>query len=396
MGKDVMQLTSRPLSEVHVGMVGLGRRGIRALKRLSKLDGVSICAVADYRPESAAEAAALLPEDNCCALFSGERAWVDLCSLDYLDLIYICTDWSSHVAISLAAMDAGKHVAVEVPAATSLEDCFRLVKKAEETRKHCVMLENCCYDPFALTTVRLAEMGRLGDIVHAEGGYIHDLLRRELDPASSHSYKDWEADSYLSNIGNPYPTHGLGPICLTMNIHRGDCMERLVSLSSSSMTPGNARINTSVIRTHLGRTIVISHDVSTPRPYSREMITCGTKGFTRKYPAKCIMFDGDTEQDAYAKTEEREQQYAHPVTTYWGKKARQMNGDNEMNYVMDMRLIHCLREGLPMDIDIYDAAEWSAVIELSKMSVEQGGAPVMFPDFTDGLWKTAAPHRFYE
>ena len=294
-----------------------------------------------------------------------------------------------------AALKNAARPRLQVPAAMSVNDCRKIVDTAERTCRHFFMLENCCFDPFALTTMRLADEGRLGDIIHAEGAYIHDISLCEVEPTARHSFRGWMVRAYIEHGGDPYPTHGLGPICLTMNMHRGDRMKSIVSLSATADPAGKSKLNTSIIRTHLGRTIVLSLDVTSPRPYSREMITCGTKGFTRKYPKECIMFAGDTEEEAYRLTDERKQQFRHPVSERWGSEAEKMTVDNEMNYVMDMRLVHCLREGLPMDIDVYDAAEWSAVTELSAISAQKGGVPVEMPDFTHGLWRTAAPHKFF-
>lgn len=390
-------LTAAPISVVRIGIVGLGRRGMRAMRRLVKIEGAEVRAVADLSPAACAEAESELAAVGLdAAAYSGENAWQEICRRSDIDLVYICTDWRSHAAMACHTMTCGKHVALEVPAAESVADCMKLVETAETTRRHCALLENCCYDRFALTTMRLAREGMLGTITHAEGAYVHDLDFTPGNPAPTKgAYNGWEVKAYHSHTGNPYPTHGLGPICLTMDIHRGDRMETLVSLSSDAAGEGHAKINTSIIKTHLGRTIVLGHDVSTPRPYSREMITCGTRGFTRKYPRECIMFAGESADDAYSATPERVEQFLHPVSARWGKAAVALEGDNEMNYVMDMRLIYCLRSGLPLDIDVYDAAEWSAVAELSAASVRAGGMPVTFPDFTRGAWKDAAPHEFF-
>ena len=292
----MMLFAAKPLSTVHVGIIGLGRRGIRALRRLTSLSGVEVCAVSDYVQANVDDALSQLPDGGRgCLAVSGDRAWAEVCDAAGIDLIYICTGWENHAEISLYAMERGKHVAVEVPAAMSVNDCRKIVDTAERTCRHFFMLENCCFDPFALTTMRLADEGRLGDIIHAEGAYIHDISLCEVEPTARHSFRGWMVRAYIEHGGDPYPTHGLGPICLTMNMHRGDRMESIVSLSATADPAGKSKLNTSIIRTHLGRTIVLSLDVTSPRPYSREMITCGTKGFTRKYPKECIMFAGDTE-----------------------------------------------------------------------------------------------------
>lgn len=393
--KDVFLLRCEPIPMVRIGVVGLGNRGLRAVRRYAFIDGARITALADTHNEHMEAAAEELAKTHrpAAKLYYGRDGWKEMCASDETDLIYICTPWSTHAEIACHAMKCGKHVAVEVPAAVTVEECRQLVATAETTRRHCFMLENCCYDPFALTTMRLAEEGKLGTITHAEGAYIHDVMD-DGDNVKVHTYMiaGWNARAFARHGGNPYPTHGFGPICLTLGIHRNDMLRTIVSLSSDAAPQGRAKINTSIIKTCKGSTIVLTNDVETPRPYSRGMVTCGTRGFTQKYPRRCIMFIGDSEEEAYAKTAQREIEYEHEVAKQWRHVE---HIDNEMNYIMDSRLIYCLNKGLPLDMDVYDAAEWSAVAELSELSARAGGNPVDFPDFTGGRLQHVASHKFY-
>lgn len=395
---NVTLLACDPIPNVRIGIIGIGNRGLRAVRRYSIIEGAQITAVADTNAQNVEAAIELLTRTNRPAArgFSGSDGWKELCAKSETDLIYICTPWTTHASMACYAMECGKHVAVEVPAAMTASDCFKLVETAERTRRHCFMLENCCYDAFALTTMRLAEEGRLGTVTHAEGAYIHDVMYdADVDKVLTYDLAQWNVKAFSGHMGNTYPTHGLGPICLAAGINRGDRLKTIVSLSSEAAQPGRARINTSIIKTERGCTIELVLDVETPRPYSRGMVTCGTKGYTQKYPCRCIMFAGDTEEEAYAKTPQREQEFEHFITTRWGHEARLQTVDNEMNCVMDYRLIYCLNKGLPLDMDVYDAAAWSVITELSEVSARSGGKPVEIPDFTHGRWKDNPPHKFY-
>ena len=230
---DVLQLRCDPIPVVRVAFIGLGMRGSTAVERFTQLDGVEIVALCDKVPAHVERAQRTLSVHGLPAAqeFTGADDWRRVCELEGVDLIYNCTDWQMHVPIALYAMERGKHVAVEVPAALTVADCWALVDAAERTRRHCMMLENCCYDFFEMTTLNMAREGLFGEIVHVEGAYIHDL--RELQFDRRHGYVDmWRLEHNALHTGNPYPTHGLGPLCQVLDIHRGDRMERLVSLSS--------------------------------------------------------------------------------------------------------------------------------------------------------------------
>ena len=304
-------------------------------------------------------------------------------------------------------MECGKHVAIEVPAAMNIAECWQLVDTAEKTRRHCIMLENCCYDPFALTTLEMARQGVLGEIMH-EGAYIHDLRSMYFAEESEGGYHNhWGKRYSIEHTGNPYPTHGLGPACQILDIHRNDRMEYLVSMSTHQAgmseyarkrfgeNSPEARqkyklgdVNTTLIHTAKGKTIMLQYNVSTPRPYSRLQTVCGTLGFAQKYPVPCIALDshGDTPLEGEA-LEQVLTLYKHPFSATIGEEAHRKGLPNEMNYVMDYRLIYCLRNGLPLDMDVYDAAEWSCITELSEKSVLNGSIPVEIPDFTRGVWE---------
>ena len=301
-------------------------------------------------------------------------------------------------------MKQGKHVAVEVPAAMTVAECWDLVNTAEQTRRHCMMLENCCYDFFEMATLNMAQQGLFGDVMHAEGAYIHDLRSYNYDTTATGYKNMWRLKAQKEEAGNPYPTHGLGPVAQILNIHRGDRMATLVSMSNAQKGmhlyaaehgitgEDTAHIdmgdmNTTLIRTAKGKTIMIQHDVTSPRPYNRIHMVSGTKGFAQKYPLTGIALEPNAHEFVSQQTlDSLLKVYEHPFCKEIGEKARQVGGHGGMDFIMDYRLIHCLKNGLPLDMDVYDAAEWSCLVELTDYSVRNGSVPVQIPDFTRGEW----------
>jgi len=413
---DVLELTCEPIDTVRIAFIGLGMRGSGAVYRYSFLDGVKIVALCDVVPENVERSSKLLEEKGLppADTYTGEEDWKKICERDDIDLIYICTHWDLHTPIAVYAMEHGKHVATEVPAAITLDECWQLVNTAEKTRRHCMQLENCCYDFFEITTLNMAQKGLFGEIVHCEGAYIHDLRFLNFDEKG---YWDmWRLKHLEKYDGNTYPTHGLGPVCHILNIHRGDKMDYLVSLSSNQFgmtdyakekfgdTSAYAKqhyekgdMNSSIIRTAKGKTILLQHDVTSPRPYSRLHLISGTKGFAQKYPRRGIALEPNAHH--FLNNEQMDSLldvYTHPIVRDIEKKAKEVGGHGGMDFIMDYRLIYCLRNGLPLDQDVYDAAEWSSIVELSRISNENQGMPVQVPDFTRGAWEKLDKVEYYQ
>jgi predicted dehydrogenase len=311
--------------------------------------------------------------------------------------------------MSVYAMEHGKHVACEVPIAVTLDECWELVETSEKTKKHCMMLENCCYDFFEMLTLNMARNGMFGELIHAEGAYIHDLLQMNFGKTS---YTDmWRLRENANRNGNLYPTHGLGPIAQCMNINRGDKMDHLVSMSSNDYMMGElakekaakdesykefvgkpfrGNMNTTLIHTAKGKTMMVQHDVTSPRPYSRIHLISGTKGAARKYPSpERIAFGHEWVKDAELK--ELYAKYTPAIIKHVGEIAKQIGGHGGMDFIMDWRLIDCLRNGLPLDQDVYDGALWSAIAPLSERSVAKRSRTVEVPDFTRGSWQQNKP-----
>lgn len=415
--EDVLELRCEPIDTVRMAIIGLGMRGSGAVYRYSFIEGAKIVALCDVVSENVREAQNMLIKAGKPKAdeYTDSKDWKRICERGDIDLIYICTHWDLHTPIAVYAMEHGKHVATEVPAALTLDECWQLVNTAEKTRKHCMMLENCNYDFFEMATLNMAQKGVFGEIVHAEGAYIHDLRWLNFNDSTGY-WNMWRLNHLEKEDGNTYPTHGLGPLCHIMNIHRGDKLNYLVSVSSDQfgMTAyaknkfgedsdyaqrdyKKGDMNTSIIKTQKGKTIMIQHDVTSPRPYSRIHMISGTKGFAQKWPGKGIALDPNAHN--FLSDEDMEKmlaEYEHPITKEVGKKAKEVGGHGGMDFIMDYRLIYCLRNGLPLDQDVYDAAEWSAIIELSRISANNQGMPVQIPDFTRGTWDKLEKVTYYQ
>lgn len=415
----VLELRTEPLDTVRIAIIGLGMRGIGAVHRFSFIDEARIVVLADVVPESVQRAQQTLEKMGrpAAAEYTDADAWKEICQRSDVDLVYVCTHWDLHTPMAVYAMEHGKHVALEVPAALTIDECWQLVNTAERTRRHMMMLENCNYDFFEMATLNMAQQGLFGEIVHAEGAYIHDLRSMLFaeEGERGHYWDMWRLKHNAEKSGSLYPTHGIGPIAHALNIHRGDRMEYLVSISSDQFglteyakekfgeesdyaknEYKRGDMNTTLIKTAKGKTILIQHDVTSPRPYSRIHMLSGTKGFAQKWPRMGIALEPnghhylpDDEFQALLK------QYEHPIVTEVGEKAKQVGGHGGMDFIMDYRLIYCLHHGLPLDQDVYDAAEWSAIVELSQISTANEGMPVQIPDFTRGAWQELESVKYY-
>ena len=414
--QSMLGFTVDPIDTVRVGFIGLGDRGDGAVNRFTYIDGVEIVALCDIEQDRVEDMQKLLAKRGkpaADAYFGSREAWKELCQRDDIDLVYIVTDWVNHTPMAVYAMEQGKHVAIEVPAATSIDECWQLVNTAEKTRRHCMMLENCVYDFFEITTLNMAQQGLFGEVIHAEGSYIHNL-----DPYWKNYYEGWRYEFNKNHRGDVYPTHGLGPACQVLNIHRGDRMKTLVSMDTKAFNGlkvaeqfgeteyANGDHTITLIQTEKGKIIEIQHNVVTPRPYNRMYQVEGTEGFANKYPNEgySIRTEGRnfdehkavddltgsaSDGEAYLSDEVRDalmEQYKHPIVRDIEEKAKQVGGHGGMDFIMDYRLIYCLRNGLPLDQDVYDAAEWSCLGELTRVSIENGNIPVVMPDFTRGEW----------
>ncbi len=429
--KDVLGLRLPKMKTVRVGFVGLGMRGPSAVADFSLIPGVEIVALCDFEKERAEKQNERLRKQGLApaTVYYGAEGYKELCKRADIDLVYIATDWNHHAAVAKCALENGKNVADEVPSAMNLEECWALVNLAEQKQLNCMILENCCYDWFEMRTLNMAQAGVFGEILRAQGAYIHNLddfwdYYWKNPDGSDPEQLGWRLKYNRENRGDIYPTHGLGPVAQALDIHRGDRMELLVAMDTKSAHGRelvekktgkpctdfrNGDHTTTLIRTANHKVIELQHDVMNPQPYNRLYQLTGTRGFANKYPVEGYAVDAtqlkntgnapkvdDLSSHDFMPEEQRkalEEKYESPILRKFGKLAKEVGGHGGMDFIMTARLVYCLQNGLPLDMDVYDLAEWCCIAELGALSMDNECAPVTVPDFTRGLWDKQKGYR---
>ncbi len=406
--KPSSDFAAAPIPEVRIGFVGVGGQGGAHVRNLLRVPGARVTAICDINAPRAAQVQKWVVEagQKEPALFTrGPRDFERLCQSADVDLVFNATPWEWHVPVCVSAMKQGKHAATEVPAAMTIDECWELVETAEKQRQHCVMMENCNYGRAEMMVFNMVRQGVFGEILHAEGGYLHDLRAIKFASEGEGLWRRAWASKVNANL---YPTHGLGPVANCLDINRGDRFEYLVSMSGPSRGLQNwaqdhfpagspqrgekfvlGDVNVSLIRTVRGKTIYVSHDTNLPRPYSRINLVQGTRGLFQGYPDR-VYIEGRSPEHRWEESKAYLAQYDHPLWTDLTSKSEGA-GHGGMDYLEDYRLIKCLRDGLPTDMNVYDAAALSAVVHLSQQSNAKRSASLDFPDFTRGRWQTMAP-----
>ena len=421
---------AKPIAKLRTGHVGLGMRGPAAVHRMSAIPGTQVTGLCELQQDRADAQQKWLKDNGkpAAKLYVGPEAYKAMCEADDIDLVYITAPWQVHAQIALYAMEHGKHVAIEVPAAMTLEECWALVETSERTGMHCMQLENCCYGEAEMLSLNLVRKGLLGEIQHAEGAYIHDLRALNyLDPKEKGYWNYWRLRWNQRHQGNPYPTHGLVPVMQAMNINRGDRFDYLNCIQAeplcndafaaakygkdswkANVHPQCGDQSVTTIKTVKGHTLMIQHTVNSPRPYSRLNLVQGTKGIlsgidfaskenycTSGNPVQ-IGWEEEIGKGChgffdYEKLQQIREEYKHPLWKAAGELAVKMGGHGGMDFLMDLRLSYCLQNGLPLDQDVYDLAASCSLCELSDWSCRHRGNSIDVPDFTRGGWKTAKP-----
>jgi predicted dehydrogenase len=405
--KTMIGCAAPKLDIVRIGYIGVGGMGSAHVNNLLKIKGAEIRAVCDIVESKVNRiqdkvVGAGFPRPEGYA--NGDHDYKRMCQRDDLDLVFLATPWEWHVPMCLEAMKTGKHAATEVPAALSVEQCWQLVETSEKTRKHCVMMENCNYDRIEMMILNMVKQGMFGELLHGEGGYLHDLRSVKHDLKGEGL---WRRAHSMKRNGDLYPTHGLGPVCQCMDINRGNYFDYVVSVGSqirglhlyaeARFGPESPQakekfvlsdVVTTLIKTKRGETIVLTHDTSSPRPYSRNILVQGTKGLVRKYPEPKVYIEGRSKDDDWEAVDAYLKEFDHPI---WKQLEDQSKGAGHggMDFIEDFRLIDALLSGRTPDTDVYDGAVLSAITELSGKSIAKGGMPMKFPDFTGGKWKEA-------
>jgi predicted dehydrogenase len=394
---------------VRVGIIGIGKRGPTYINTMGRVEGAEIKAVCDLRSENAEEAKKMAGKlGHQPVIYSGDKdIWRKLCERDDIDLVIVTTPWTMHAEMGVYAMNQGKHTAIAVPAAATIEECWQLVKTSEETKKHCMMLENCCYHNFQMLTLNMAREGFFGEIVHGEGAYNSSKMSNNF---SKTMYWDmWWLRQYASRKGNIYPTHGLGPISQIMDINRGDKFDFLVSVESKDFMMGTraaelaatdsffeeftnkdyrGNMNITIIKTTQGRTIMLQHDATSPSPETYIHGIYGTHGAALKYPYPPRISTGNHKWVSPEEFEAINKKYSPEIIKVMEVIANKIGGHEGSDTYKCWRLIDCLRNGFPLDIDVYDSVTWSCVLPLSSWSVYNHSNSIQVPDFTAGSWKS--------
>ncbi len=426
----VLGLTVPKMKTVRVAFVGLGMRGPGAVARFTHIPGVEIVALCDYEEARAEKCqgylkkAGLLP----AAIYSGEKGYEELCKRPDIDLVYVATDWDHHFPVAKCALENGKNTAIEVPSAMNLEQCWELINLSEKTRKHCMILENCCYDWFELRALNMAQNGVFGEVLRAQGAYIHNLDdfwgSYWSNPKNDPEKLGWRMKYNKENRGDVYATHGLGPVAQVLDIHRGDRFTVLTAMDTKSVHGKeyvekktgkkceeyrNGDHTTTLMRTANGKVVEIQHNVMNPQPYNRLYQLTGTRGFANKYPVAGYAIDAaqlkatgnapkvdDLSSHGFMPEAEKkalEEKYEHPIIKKYGAMAAKVGGHGGMDFFMDARMVYCLQNGLPLDMDVYDLAEWCCLAELGSLSMDNNCAAVTFPDFTRGHWNEVKGYK---
>jgi len=395
----------RKYDKVRMAFVGVGGMGTAHVNNFVRIPGVEVVAICDIREDHAIRSQKICENAGMGKpeLYTrGEEDFKRLCQREDIDLIFTATPWRWHVPVCLEAMKTGKHAATEVPAALTLEECWDLVETSETTGLHCIQMENCNYDKAEMMILNMVKKGLLGEPVHARCGYLHDLRAVKHDMNGEGL---WRRAYSMEYNGDLYPTHGLGPVAQCFDINRGNQFDYLVSFASKTRglheyaverfgeDSPEARevfllgdVVSTLIRTVNGETILVTHDTSLPRPYSRDILVQGTHGLVRKYPEGLIHIEGRSPAHSWEKLENYKQEFYHPLWQQLEEKSKGA-GHGGMDFLEDYRLIDAMLNGRPPDMDVYDAAALSAVTELSERSIAEKGMPQAFPDFTRGMWR---------
>ena len=403
------------MDKVRVAFIGVGARGSGHVSQLCLIDGVEVVEICDNHLPSLERAVKNVVERHKrptpLAFGKGPDDYKRMLERTDIDCVFIATPWHEHVRMAVDAMNSGKHAFVEVPAATSLEECWLLVETAERNQKNCMMMENVNYGREELLVLNMVQKGVFGELIHGEAAYIHDL--RSQMHEIEHGTGSWRTYEYAKHNGNLYPTHGLGPVAHYMDINRGDAFDYMTSISSPSLMrnlyakeafpEGHERrsikfvcgdINTSIIKTKRGRTIMVQWDEQLPRPYTRHNFIQGTKGAWGGFPDRLAIEGDGRSAESWIQGDDLKpwyEKYEHPLYKRMGEESKRNGGHGGMDFLMLWRIIYCLRNGIPLDQDVYDAAAWSVVTPLSEVSVANRGRSMDFPDFTRGEWKTRKP-----
>jgi len=411
---------SPKLKNIKAAFIGVGSRGKGHLELFSSLPETEVVAISDLYEDNITDSLKIIkklkkPVDKINTYWGGENKWKTMLKEVRPDIVFISTNWKNHGVMAVETMKNNAHAFVEVPLALSINELWEIVNTSEKYNKHCMMMENVNYGREELMFLNIIRNGHLGDLLHAEAAYIHDLRYQMFQ--EERGTGSWRTFQYEQKRGNLYPTHGLGPVSQYMNLLRSeDNFKTIVSFSTPAMgrkkfanenfsdnhkwnelNYQNGDLNTSIIKTHLGRTIMVQWDETSPRPYTRLNLIQGTKGVLAGGPTRAAFDDGfenfTTDAKQWIKDDGIKrlyEKYDHPLYKRLNNKTKD-SGHGGMDGIMMYRIVECLQNGTPLDQNLYEGCAWSALIELTSNSVNNNGEPQEFPDFTRGNWVNTKP-----
>ena len=400
---------------LNIGVIGLGGRGYGLLHTILEMEGIAVKAVCDKYDDRQQSARKLVEEKAGNIPFS-TADFQDVLAMDEVEAVVVSASWADHMHVAIAAMKAGKYAGVEVGGAYSIDECWELVRTYEDTKIPCMLLENCCYGREELMVLNMVKKGIMGDVVHCEGGYRHDL-RDEITYGRENRH--YRLVNYMNRNCDNYPTHELGPIAKILDINRGNRMLSLVSMDSKARGLNefirNAKgvdsdladyqfaqgdVVTTIIKCAHGETITLTLDTTLPRFYSRGFLVQGTKGMYMEDNNSIFLDELHRESEFYWKgnwnnAEKLREEYDHPIWKNYipGEGA----GHGGMDDLVLSAFFDSVRRRVEPPIDVYDMAAWMSITALTEKSIAMGGAPIAIPDFTNGRWiqREPAPEGTY-
>ena len=410
----------KPIDNIKAAFIGLGARGPGHLKNFATLENTKVVALCDLYNDNVEREKNRLQSynsnSNDVKLYWGdENKWKIMLKEVKPDIVFISTNWKNHAPMVIQSMKDGAHAFCEVPLAITTQEMWDIVNVSEKTQKHCMMMENVNYGREELMYLNMCRKGIIGQLLHAEAAYIHELRFQMFE--ETRGTGSWRTHHYANGKGNLYPTHGLGPVAQYMNIaRRDDNFRSIVSYSTPSvgrqlyaaknfdidhkwnkLNYQNGDLNTSIIKTNQGRTILVQWDETSPRPYARHNLILGSKGALAGFPTRIALeggFDGiSKDHHSWIKGNDLKslyEKYDHPLYKRLNSKTKK-SGHGGMDGIMMYRIVECLKNGLPLDQNVYEGCFWSAVTPLSAKSIDEDGMPQQFPDFTRGMWRTTSP-----
>ena len=396
---------------IHLGIVGLGGRGCGQMETLLDMPDVEIDAVCDVYPDRVAAGIEMVQKARGKTCFGTEN-YRELNRLEGLDAVVVMTDWSTHARIAIDAMRCGKDAAIEVCPASSVQECWDLVRTVEDTGRIFMFLENQCYEDQTLTLLNMIRKGVFGELVYASGGYQHDL-RDEI--GNGDIYRHYRQRNFFHRNGEIYPTHELGLLAKALGINRGNRMVSLTAMTTKAVglhewmlthradRPDlcNQRITQGdiagvMIRCANGEMIQLTHDCTTPHPYNQDLRIQGSKGVWREL-GHFMYIEGESPANQWGEGDWESdkrwfEQYRHPLWKAYEKFG--MRGDHGgLDYLTLRAFVEVIQKRAKPPIDVYDAAAWMSIGCLSEDSAAMGGMPVAIPDFTDGRWLNREPDQ---